>query len=350
MPLNDLGWNECFARAFAELNGDVALVPGRVVRTHKGGYRVATEDGELLVKLSGRLRHEARSSTERPAVGDWVAVVRHPDGASGRIEAVLPRRTRFSRRTPARRGGLEEQVIVANIDVAFLVTGLDTNYNLRRIERYLTLARDSGAEAVVVLNKADVCDDTEDCVAAVRAVAREVPVVLTSAVTGRGLEALRERLGPGRTATFLGSSGVGKSTLINALLGEERQAIAELSESAGKGRHTTTARELIPLPAGGALIDTPGLRELQIWCEQDALDESFAEILELAAQCRFRDCRHDAEPGCAVQAALDEGTLDPERFFSYQRQNADLDEIRRMSVEREKILGRTVRRRKAPGD
>jgi ribosome biogenesis GTPase len=291
-------------------------------------YLVCTETGEVTAQITGRLRHEASTSAEFPAVGDWVVLAPGEGEGVSRIHAVLPRRTKFSRRAPDGSGrGNVEQVLAANVDVAFLVSGLDggRNFNLRRTERYLTLAWESGAEPVIVLNKVDVCEDVAARVHEIGTVAPGVPVHPVSALDGEGVAELATYLPPGKTGVFMGPSGVGKSSLINALLGEERLTIAEVRDDDREGRHTTTWRELIRLPVGGLIIDTPGMRELRLWCDEEGLKTTFEDVEALAAQCRFGDCRHQSEPGCAVQQALADGTLDAGRYASYlklQREEA----------------------------
>jgi len=296
------------------------LALGRVSVVHADGYRFYTASGERQAEAIGALLYRSERS-EWPAVGDWVAA-QLVSGENAMIHAVLPRRTVFTRRAAGKRE--QEQVIAANIDLALIVCGLDQDFSVRRIERYLTLARASGADAAVVLNKADLCADTEARVAEARRVAAETPVLVVSARSAEGIRPLRALAGGGLTIALLGSSGVGKSTLVNGLLGEERQRVREVRESDGRGRHTTTHRELLPLPGGGALIDTPGMRELQLWADQDSLDSAFAEIAALAAACRFRDCSHTGEKGCAVQAALLAGDLDDARWQSYQKLRAEI--------------------------
>jgi ribosome biogenesis GTPase / thiamine phosphate phosphatase len=328
LTLESLGWNDEFAEAFAPY-GEQGLVPARVAVQHRGGYVVLTEDGELEAEAA---RRQVRSG-ELAGVGDWVALRVLPEGQAI-VEAVLPRRTAFTRKETMDRTG--EQIVAANVDTVFLVSALGHDLNLRRLERYLTAAWDSGAEPVIVLTKADLHPDAApEAVADVEAIAFGVPVHAVSNVTGEGLGALDPYLGPGRTVALLGSSGVGKSTLVNSLLGEERMATAAVREDDERGRHTTSHRELVPLPRGALLLDTPGMRELQLYADEEALDTAFADIAELAAECRFSDCTHDHEPGCAVRAALEDGRLEPERWESYRKLQA---EIRALEIRQDKRL------------
>jgi ribosome biogenesis GTPase len=312
--LNEFGWNDYWQAAWESLsvpNG----VPARVTCEERGQYQAICLEGEITAAVSGKMRNSARSRADLPAVGDWVAV-RLPDaGDHGLIEAVLPRTGAFVRKAAGAR--TEEQIVAANVDVVFLVMGLDHDYNVRRLERYLTLAWDSGATPVIVLNKADLCDDLESYRSEIESVAFGVPVCVTSAADGAGLEELRAHIGPGKTGGFVGSSGVGKSTLINVLLGEARQTVRAVREDDSRGRHTTTRRELISLQGGGVLLDTPGMRELQLWGDESGLQQTFQDIEEFAEQCRFNDCQHANEPGCAVRAAIQTGELDEGRFRSY---------------------------------
>jgi ribosome biogenesis GTPase len=340
--LNRLGWSPFFAEPFQQYESD-GLVPGRVAVQERGSYLVYTEGSERWAEVTGRLRHDAASAADFPAVGDWVAL-------GDRIHAVLPRRTKFSRKVPWLKS--EEQVLAANVDVVFLVMALtERDFSPRRLERYLTTAWESGAEPVVVLSKADLCADVPAHVAESESVAFGVPVHVTSAVTGEGLDALPAHFADDRTAALLGSSGVGKSTLINAFVGSDLIRTNEI-RSDGRGRHTTTHRELVPLPAGGLLLDTPGMRELQLWTADSGLDETFTDVAELAAGCRFNDCSHDGEPGCAVRAALSDGSLDPHRFASYEKLQRELHHLevrldkRLLSEERKKrrAFARSLRR------
>jgi ribosome biogenesis GTPase / thiamine phosphate phosphatase len=304
--------------ATLELRASLApdLTLARVTVSHRDQYRLIADSGDLDAEPSGALWYNAATRAAMPVVGDWVGA-RVVNAEQAIVEAVLPRRTLFARRAPGRRE--VQQPIAANIDLVFLVCGLDGDFNLRRLERYLTLAEESGAGAVVVLNKSDLCDDIAARTAETQSVAGSAPTVAVHTRSAEGIDPLRPYLADGRTVALLGSSGVGKSSLVNCLLGEERLRTAEVRESDSRGRHTTTHRELIPLDGGGALIDTPGMRELQLWAGEDAVDRAFDEIAALAAGCRYRDCAHSSERGCAVQAALSDGALAPERWESYRK-------------------------------
>ena len=316
MDLTAIGWGPRFSEAFAPYAAK-GLVPARVALEHTHIYRVLSADGEWLARVSGRLRHAADRRADFPAVGDWVAVEPPAPDGDARILAVLPRFSRFSRRAAG--DPTEEQIVAANIDTVFLVSGLDLDFNPRRIERYLVVAWESGATPVVVLNKADLVEAPDRFVEEVR---RLAPAVAVHAVSCRSVETLaplHEYLRSGRTAALLGSSGVGKSTIVNQLIGREVLRTREVREWDNRGRHTSTARQLVMLPEGGVLIDTPGMRELQLWETGEALTGAFADVDALAAGCRFRDCRHDNEPGCAVRAAAEAGELAPERLESYRK-------------------------------
>jgi ribosome biogenesis GTPase len=318
--LREIGFAGPVAESFAPFAAQ-GLVPGRVVAGHTGLLRVRTEEGEELAGLAGRLRHEARGPEERPAVGDWVALRPRQPGHRAVVQAVLPRRTAFVRRAPGKRD--VAQVLAANVDTVFLVTGLDGDYSPRRIERALVLAWESGALPVVVLNKVDVCDDVPARRAEVEAVAPGVPVLAIAAKRGEGLDALAPWLVPGRTVALLGSSGVGKSTIVNRLLGQEKQKTQDVLAADQRGRHTTTHRELILLPGGALLLDTPGLREIQLWSDESGLEATFGDVHEVSTRCRFTDCGHGSEPGCAVRTAVEEGRLAPARLESFRRLQAE---------------------------
>jgi ribosome biogenesis GTPase len=310
-----LGWTDELEAAFTT-HSERGFEPARVVAEHRGGYLVRGERDERLAHPRGRLRDEELWGG-MPAVGDWVAVCDAPGGRAA-IEAVLPRRTKISRKTPWLKA--EEHVLVANVDTVFLLTGLDRDFNIRRLERYLTTAWDSGADPVVVLSKLDLCDDPTKLLEA-EAVAIGVPVLAVSNVTGEGIDQVEALLRPARTIALLGSSGVGKSSLVNRLARRQLMPTADVRRD-GRGRHATRHRQLLVLPGGALLVDTPGLRELQVW--EGDLDGAFADIAELAAQCRFDDCRHDTEPECAVREALETGELDPARLRSYRKLEREL--------------------------
>jgi ribosome biogenesis GTPase / thiamine phosphate phosphatase len=314
--LDELGWDAGWASAFEQLH-DENLIPARVAAQHRGAYEVWTADGELRARAAGRLYYAHEVGAPVPAVGDWVGV------QEATITSILPRHSAFIRK----RAGLgsDEQVLAANVDAAFLLVGLDDDFSLRRLERYITTAWDSGAEPIVVLTKADLCGDVGAAMLQVESVAIGVPVHPISNVTGVGIDELAsESLQPGRTVVLLGSSGVGKSTLLNRLAGTELMRTAAIAAD-GTGRHTTTHRELVRLPGGALVIDTPGLRELQFW--DGDVSAAFEDIEALAADCRFRDCAHEREPGCAVLGAVDTGTLSLDRLRSWRKFQRELESI-----------------------
>ena len=341
MTLEDLGWTAGFAEAFAP-HRDAGLEPARVSLEHTHIYRVLTPAGEGLARVAGRLRHAATRRADFPAVGDWVALESGPAGDEARIRAVLPRATHFSRRAAG--DPTEEQVVAANIDVVFLVSGLDHDFNPRRIERYLVTAWESGAAPVVVLNKADLVADPSAFVSEVAAIAPGVPVIAVSAKTPGSLDAVRAQLTVGRTGALLGSSGVGKSSIANGLIGEALLRTHDVRVSDSRGRHTTTGRQLLVLPGGGILIDTPGMRELQLWDSTEPAATAFTDIAALAAACRFRDCRHSSEPGCAVVAAAGDGTLAPARLDSYRKLQDEQAYLATQQDERARIEQKRVGR------
>jgi ribosome biogenesis GTPase len=338
--LDALGWTGRFADAFLS-HAAADVIPGRVALEHQHIYRVLTERGEHLARVTGRLRHEAATAVEYPAVGDWVALRSRPGELRSTILAILPRRSRFSRKVAG--DTTREQIVAANIDTVFLTTGLDGDFSLRRIERYLVTAWESGAQPVVLLTKADLCDDPDARVREVEAVASGAAVHATSARQNHGLDVLGQYLGPGRTVALLGSSGVGKSTLINRLLGREQQRTAEVSAYKARGRHTTTNRELILLPGGGLVIDTPGLREIQLWEVGGSIGATFADVEALAVGCRFGDCRHETEPRCAVRRAVENGSLVADRLESYLKLRREADHV----AERQDKLAQLQNKRKS---
>lgn len=340
--LTELGWDDRWAEAFAP-HAATGLVPARVAIEFNHIYRLFTAEGEINAQQAGRMLHRAGGRHELAAVGDWVAVKTTSGGQSsdgridesGTIDTILPRRSKFSRKVA---GDLtEEQVVAANIDTVFLVMGLDHDYNLRRLERYLVMSFESGATPVILLSKADLADDLPARMAEVAAIAPGTPVHAISPKpkrgdsTPHGIEVVQQYLGRGRTGALLGSSGVGKSTLINALVGSEMLQTKEVRESDSRGRHTTRHRQLIVLPGQGLLIDTPGMRELQLWAAESAT-ESFEEIEEFAAQCHFTNCRHRDEPRCAVKRAVEEGQLPADRLASFLKLQ---DEIRALDARKD---------------
>lgn len=326
MKPEELGWDLFFEKQWREMEGN-HLVPARVAEEQRGAYWVYAECGELLAEVSGRLRHLASAREDLPTVGDWVAIEPRPQEGRATIHRVFRRKNKFSRKSAGTQ--TTEQIIAANLDTIFLVTSLNRDLNARRLERYLTLVWESGARPVILLSKKDLCDHVEEALAKVHDVAFSVPIHVTSALTDEGIEEVFPYLTRGQTAALLGSSGVGKSTLINRLMGEDIQRVQAIREDDDRGRHTTSYRELILLPCGGIIIDTPGLREIQLWDAGGGLQQAFEDIEALASQCRFRNCRHQDEPHCAVRQAVDEGTLDPARFESYRKLQKELSYLAR---------------------
>jgi ribosome biogenesis GTPase len=314
--IQDLGWDAHFEALWHERASDGG-VPARVVSQQRGLWRVVGDFEECWGEPSGKFRKESEDGGDWPAVGDWVSAEVRPEKQTALIQQVLPRRSRFVRRVAGKQ--IAEQVIVANIDVALIVAALDGDFSVRRIERYLAQCWESGARPAIVLNKADACEERQKRMAEIEGIAMGVPIFLVSAKTGEGLDVLEASFKKGQTVVLLGSSGVGKSTLVNRLLQEERQPTHEVRTSDSRGRHTTTSRELFVMPSGTLIIDTPGLRELQLWNAAEGLTQTFADVDELASQCRFTDCQHQNEPGCAVQDALASGILDGERLESWRK-------------------------------
>lgn len=314
MLLKNLGWNQYFKKQFETYDTE-GVIPLRVVRDNRTNYMAVGEKGEFRCEVSGKYRYGTQTKSEYPAVGDWVVATARPEEEKATIHSILTRKNTFSRKVPGE--VTEEQVIAANIDTIFIVTGLDQNYNLRRIERYLSVAWETGATPFILLNKADLCGELETILAEVNSIAFGTKVMALSATEKEGIELLREHIGRGKTVAFLGSSGVGKSTIINALIGDDYLKVNEVNKVGNKGRHTTTHRELIVLPDGGMVIDTPGMRELQVWGEDEGLKQVFDDIERLAAMCQYRDCNHENEPGCAIREALNVESLSQERYSSY---------------------------------
>ena len=327
MAVNDLttfGWDEFFESSFESFRGN-GYSAGRVALEHKNLFRIYTQYGDVLAEISGKLRHEAVNRSDLPAVGDWVAIRSLAEPGRVMIHHVLPRRSSFARQSAGSR--TEQQIIGANIDTVFVLTSLNQDFSLRRIERYLVIAWESGANPVIVLSKSDLCDRVADAITEVQFVAPGVPIHAVSVVMGSGLQDLAQYFKHGQTVALLGSSGVGKSTLINYLAGVDALKVQPVRASDDRGRHTTTHRELVLLPGGGLVIDTPGMRELQLW--DGDLPLVFDDIEALAGQCFFSDCRHQGEPRCAVQAALAAGTIDSGRYESYEKLQKELHYLAR---------------------
>ncbi|URN96290.1 MAG: ribosome small subunit-dependent GTPase A [Candidatus Pristimantibacillus lignocellulolyticus] len=321
MKLEDLGWNPYFENQIAEKNYSRNQL-GRVVAEYKHLYKVHSEDGEYLAEVTGKLRHQATNRAMFPAVGDWV-VVRELVGESKKlIQEILPRHSKFSRKVAG--GVTEEQIVAANVDTLFLVNALNHDFNVRRIERALILAWEGGAQPVIILSKGDLCDDIASKISEVESVALGVPTHVITAIEEDGCEAVRQYIQPGKTIALIGSSGVGKSTLINRILGEEIQRVNEVREGDDRGKHTTTHRQLLLIPEGGIIMDTPGMRELQLWDADDGVTSTFEDVDNLIAQCRFNDCNHNNEPGCAINAALSSGELAQSRYNNYLKMNREL--------------------------
>lgn len=350
MTLAELGWNDFFAEAFAPYAAK-GWVPARLIRETAINYGAfVAEDADDLEEidavLSGKVWHEAANDAELPAVGDWVAVELGGDNEDHVIRARLPRRSCFSRKMPGR--SVEEQVIGTNIDVVAVVTDAGPDHNPRRMERYFTLISRSGAKPVVLVNKADLFPraQSEDAAAELRALCPHADIHITCALSGKGLEVLKSYLEEGVTMCVVGSSGVGKSTLVNQLYGEEWQWTSEVNDVTGKGRHTTTSRELVPLPEGGMLIDNPGMREIQMWTDERTLRESFADVEAMTHDCRFGDCKHGQDAGCAVRRAVAEGGLDLSRLESFLRLDDEIEELRRRAKKRQMAVERWAKRNK----
>jgi len=355
--LQELGW-DVFSSHVCVPSIPADLFPARVAVQHKNRHLLFSQFGELRGELSGKLLYESSSEADLPAVGDWVIAHPRPNDHAVTILELLPRKSKFSRQAAGNR--TKEQIVAANVDVIFVVTSMDQEFSVRRLERYLLLAVESGAQPVVVLNKADLCSAFGGYVDQVRKSAPAVPIHVISALGKEGVDEIRRHVPRGITGALLGSSGVGKSTIINTLLGEERLRTGPVRSADDKGRHVTTHRELLLLPGGGLLIDTPGMRELQLWGGETGIGETFPDILAMAEECRFKDCAHEQEPGCAVQRAIENGSLDTARYKSYQkllreiayharRQDSSLDRAEKRRIKKTTSAHKRGYRKDLPG-
>lgn len=347
MTLADLGWNDEFENEFAPCY-EKGWQPARLIRDNKISYGALLVEGgkftEVEAVMSGKVYHDAQTDAELPAVGDWVALDMGSEDEETMIRARLKRQTCFSRRAPGE--SAEEQVIAANVSLVAVVTDAGPDFNLRRMERYFALIGRSGAKPLVLVNKADLYskDEIQNAAQAISALIAEVPVLITSAEDKTGIAELKKFLKPGISMAFVGSSGVGKSALINLLLGGEYQWTGEVNEVTGKGRHTTTARELLVLRKGGIIIDNPGIKEVQMWTDETTLRERFAEVELLASQCKFHDCKHGTDAGCAIRAAVEGGTLDAERFAGFLKLDEEIEKLRRRKKKRQITVERRAKR------
>jgi ribosome biogenesis GTPase / thiamine phosphate phosphatase len=334
IKLKMFGWDDFFDNHFS-LFIQQGLIPGRVIAEHKNTYKVIGQFAEVSAQISGRMRHDALGRSDLPAVGDWVAVVLHENAQGATIHSVLPRKTKFSRKVAGR--VQDEQIVAANIDTVFIVTALNREFNLRRIERYLTLTLESGAQPVIILSKADLCEDPGEYVAQLENIALAYSIHTLSSFTGSGVDELLPYLKCGQTVALLGSSGAGKSTLLNQLAGCSLQRTNSVREDDQRGRHTTTSRQLFVLPQGGMIIDTPGMRELQLWAADTGFAEHFADIGHLATHCRYGDCTHRDEPGCAVKEALQDNVLEQQRYDNYLKMQKELAYLSRRENKQEEL-------------
>lgn len=339
MDLKKIGWNKAFESAFEEYK-DKGYKPGRVFAEYKNVYKIMCEDGEMLAEISGKLHFVAEQQGDFPAVGDWVALTVRPEENRATIHHVLPRMSKFSRKVAGT--NIKEQIVASNIDTVFIVNSLNNDFNVRRLERYLLLAWESGANPVIVLSKSDLCSNIEEKLAEAEAVAIGVPIHSVSTFQDMGLQELKKYFKEGHTIALLGSSGVGKSSIINYFLGDTVQKIQELRNDGQKGKHTSTHREIFILPEGGLIIDTPGMREIQLWDAESGLQETFEDIEALAANCFFKDCKHKNEPKCALREAIENNLLSEERLESYKKLQKEL-----LFLERKQGIANRLAQRKS---
>lgn len=350
MEPHSQGWNATFEEYFKPFK-QKGLKAGRVTSQKKDNYLVTVEGKSITAKITGKFRYNAQLNKDFPAVGDWVVYEIKENNKHAFIHAILPRENAYVRKLPIsggrkfkkgiiEGGKTEEQVIASNINTAFIVISLDNNFEIRRVERFLTLVYNSGIEPVIILNKVDLCFSIDEYINQVKEIADKVPVYSVSAEKNVNMDVFFKYLTYGETVIFLGSSGVGKSTITNFLIGDEKQKIQSVSKSTGKGRHTTTNSELIFLQTGGIIVDTPGVRELQLWGDEEILDQSFEEIKQLSYDCKFKNCQHRKEPGCAIQKAINDKSLSQSRVDSYKKQLAELQRLNTKRRDFEKKLNK----------
>lgn len=350
MEPHSQGWNATFEEYFKPFK-QKGLKAGRVTSKKKDNYLVTVEGKSVTAKITGKFRYNAQLNKDFPAVGDWVVYEIKENNKHAFIHAILPRENAYVRKLPIsggrkfkkgiiEGGKTEEQVIASNINTAFIVIGLDNNFEIRRVERFLTLVYNSGIEPVIILNKVDLCFSIDEYINQVKEIADKVPVYSVSAEKNVNMDVFFKYLTCGETVIFLGSSGVGKSTITNFLVGDEKQKIQSISKSTGKGRHTTTNSELIFLQTGGIIVDTPGVRELQLWGDEEILNQSFEEIKQMSYDCKFKNCQHREEPGCAIQKAINDKSLSQSRVDSYKKQLAELQRLNTKRRDSEKKLNK----------
>tara|TARA_B110000037_G_scaffold115927_1_gene133142 strand:+ start:923 stop:2038 length:1116 start_codon:yes stop_codon:yes gene_type:complete len=344
MTLKELGWTTELEDAFAPYR-EKDWVPARLIRETSINFSALFDGGEEIdCILCGRLWNAAVIDSDLPSVGDWVAIEEGNENQPHVIRAQLPRRTVFSRKMPG--NSSQAQVIGTNIDIVTVVTDAGSDYNLRRMERYFTLINRSGAKAVVLLNKSDLFskEESEKAAAEISALSPNAKVHITSALKGEGLKAIKGHLSSGITMCIVGSSGVGKSTLVNQLYGEEWQWVSEVNETTGKGRHTTTTRELVPLKSGGMLIDNPGMREIQMWMDENILRASFEDVAKLTGECKFSNCSHTSDVGCAIRGAVEDGSLNPARYESFLNLETEIEALQKRAKKRQMAVERWHKR------
>jgi len=314
--LKELGWNSTYNKYITK-NNLQDIVPGRISNQNGKHYKVITKEGEQSAILSNSYLRSMNNRSDIPAVGDWVGLKINKEINMCHIQLLLPRKNKLSRKVAGKKS--EEQIIASNIDIVFIFTSVDQDFNIRRLERYLSMVYEINAQPIIILNKIDTCKNLDEYTEETKTIFKNIPVIPISAKTGDNIRNIRKYIKSGKTIVLIGSSGVGKSTLINQLLGYSRQAVGEIRDSDGKGRHITSSREMIILPEGGIIIDNPGIRELQLWSSGEGISITFQDIEELSIFCKFRDCRHELEPGCAVKKAVEDGKLSIKRLDSYKK-------------------------------